>query len=455
MSSALNTDAYWDALIRRDARFDGRFFAGVKTTGIYCRPICPARKPHRRNVVFFVCAAAAEESGFRPCRRCRPETAPHTAAWIGTSATVSRALRLIDQGALDGNRSVDELAERLGMGSRQLRRLFQQHLAASPVSLAQTRRAHFARAVLEQTTLGLDEIAVASGFGSVRRFRDVMQQTFGHPPSKLRGTKSQSADLRLRLPFRPPLDFEHLLSFLDARAIPDIEEVSGPVYRRLVMIGEHRGQLEVRRLDETHLELKAELTLTPVLIDVTRRIRQVFDLDADSAVIDEALGRHPALRASIKKYPGLRVPGAFDGFETTVRAIVGQQVSVKAANTLMGRLISSHGPLTPGKLEMADIGSIGMPRSRVDTLQRAARTFTADTPELDQLAALKGIGPWTRDYLGMRVYRDPDAFPAGDLVLRRAAGKNEPLSTSALEKLARPWRPWRAYAAMHLWRMKS
>ncbi|MBX5481768.1 MAG: DNA-3-methyladenine glycosylase 2 family protein [Myxococcaceae bacterium] len=461
----LDPDTCYRALKSRDVRFDGRFFTAVKTTGIYCRPICPAKTPLRRNVTFFACAAAAEEAGFRPCRRCRPDAAPRTPTWMGASATVSRALRLIEEGALDGG-SVEALAERVGVGSRQLHRLFTEHLGTSPVRIARSHRAHFARALLDATDWPVAKVAHEAGFGSVRRFNEVIRAAFGAPPTELRRERARTAGLTLRLALRPPYDWDALLSFLAPRAIPGVEHIDAGVYRRTF----DGGWLQVRP-DEGHALV---LTVTPTrplrgeLMAITRRIRRMFDLNADPLAIAAVLSADPLLAPSVRARPGLRVPGAWDPFETCVRAILGQQVSVRAATTLSGRLVERFGtqidggPLglthhfpTPAKLERAAIESIGVPRARAECIRaiaRAAGTLSEPAGSLDaliaRLTALPGIGPWTAHYLAMRVFREPDAFPSGDLVLRKAAQTSTP---RALEARAESWRPWRAYAAMHLW----
>ncbi len=474
-------DIWYAAIRSRDARFDGRFFTGVKTTGIYCRPICPARTPLRKNVRFFACAAAAEEAGFRPCRRCRPESAPGSPAWLGVSATVSRALRLIEGGALDEG-DLPGLAAQLGVGERYLRRLFARHVGTAPNMVAQSRRAHFARVLLDATDSPVAEVALASGFNSVRRFNEVMRGIFDRTPTELRKRGGAGPETVLRLSFRPPLDWEALLAFLAARAIPGVEEVDGSVYRRTIAGG---GAIEVRRArDGRAVELRAQGVGTAGLLDVVRRVRRMFDLDADPLAIAACLRASERLARSVRARPGLRVPGAWDRFETLARAILGQQISVAAARTLAGRLARRFGtPIaatdagrggggragslthtfpTPDRLAGADLSTIGLPGPRAKSLAAVARAVARDpgllgaAPSLDalidRLCALPGVGPWTAHYVAMRACGEPDAFPAGDLVLRRAAGA---VSARRLEELADAWRPWRAYAALHLWALSS
>jgi AraC family transcriptional regulator of adaptative response / DNA-3-methyladenine glycosylase II len=457
----------------RDPRFDGRFFIGVTTTGIYCRPVCPAPSPKENHVRYFPSAAAAAEAGFRPCLRCRPEASPGAPAWLGSSTTVSRALRLMEEGGLaDG--SLEDLAARLGMGSRQLRRLFLQHLGATPVAVRQTRRLHFAKRLIDETELPFTEAALAAGFGSVRRFNSSFQTLYGRTPSQLRELARRSGasgagQYRFRLPFRPPFDWEALLGFLAPRAIPGVGVVDGESYRRSIEIHGKRGQIEVRRVASA-LELRIEFPDARELMTIIERVRRLFDLRADPAEIGARLASDPLLAERLKSRPGLRVPGAWDGFELAVRAILGQQVSVKGATTLSGRLAQTFGEriefgdgLThlfpgPARLAEADCSKIGLPGARAEAIRRlAAAVAQGDlvfggvvhpAKFLEQFKKLPGIGEWTAQYVAMRALGEPDAFPSGDLGLVRAAGVGD---AKQLEQHAEKWRPWRAYAAMHLW----
>jgi AraC family transcriptional regulator of adaptative response / DNA-3-methyladenine glycosylase II len=478
----LDPDVCYRALRTRDARFDGRFFTAVRSTGVYCRPVCPARTPKPENCRFLPCAAAAQEAGFRPCRRCRPESAPGTAAWLGTSATVSRALRLIGEGALDSG-SGHELAARLGIGERHLRRLFLQHLGASPVAVAQTRRVFFAAKLLEETDLPIAQVAFSSGFSSIRRFNDAIRSTFRLPPRELRRARRRPAcrsgpGVSLKLPYRPPLDWDALLRFFALRAIPGVERVASGCYVRTIRCGDTHGIVEVSAsLEENALRARLQLSGPAPLIGVAERLRQLFDLGADPREICAHLGADPGLARVIDASPGLRVPGAWDGFELAVRAILGQQISVRAASTFAGRLVAAHGepveiaePDTPNgaprllfprpeTLASADLTAIGLTRARA----RAISTLSAEVasgalvlgPGRDpesvrrQLESLDGVGPWTAEYVAMRSLREPDAFPATDLGLRRALGTS--LSAAELTRRAEAWRPWRAYAAVALW----
>jgi AraC family transcriptional regulator of adaptative response / DNA-3-methyladenine glycosylase II len=479
----LDPDVCYLALKSRDSRFDGRFFTAVVTTGVYCRPVCPAPLPRRRNVRFFACAAAAEDAGFRPCLRCRPEASPGTPAWIGTSASVNRALRLISEGYLD-TAGVDDLAERLGMGARHLRRLFITHLGASPIAVAKTRRVHFAKTLLDSTALPITEIAFCAGFSSIRRFNAIFRETFGRSPKQLRRGRHSGVDggssgcLGLRLPYRPPFDWQSLLGFLRPRAIPGVERVGESSYERTVRIGDVVGTIGVRNENTGRcLLLRIPAELSRYAPEITKRVRNLFDLRADPMSIESRLGRDPLLAAAVGKYPGLRIPGAWDGFETSVRAILGQQVSLKAATTIAGRIVKAYGEpfpdttdsrlthLFPGpeRLSAVRFTGMGMPAGRTGAIRGLSRALRGGDLRLDgtvgldeiteRLTALNGIGPWTANYIAMRVCREPDAFPSGDLALRRAVMEQDRSCTSeaALLKRAEAWRPWRAYATMYLW----
>jgi AraC family transcriptional regulator, regulatory protein of adaptative response / DNA-3-methyladenine glycosylase II len=477
----LDHDACYRAVCARDARFDGRFFTGVKTTGIYCRPICPARTPRLENVVFYPTAAAAQEAGFRPCLRCRPETAPDLGAWRGASNTVSRALVLIEMGAMDDG-SVDDLAGRLGVGERQLRRLFQLHLGASPIAVAQTRRVLLAKQLLHETRLPMTEIALAAGFGSLRRFNETFLALFNRPPSSLRRVAGRDisagdqGEISLLLRYQPPYDWVAMLGFLQVRAIPGIESVEGGVYRRSIGLDGAQGVVTVQPGEGNALRATVRFPKLSALPKIIARLRRVFDLAAEPAAISTQLAKDPTLAPLVAARPGLRVPGAWDEFELVVRAVLGQQITVPAAIGLAGRLVARFGekldepvlPLThvfpePDVLADADLAVLGMPRSRAKTLSAVAAAVVADPhifamgrsleEAIVQLRALPGIGEWTAQYIAMRQLREPDAFPAADIGLMRAMADSEGLRPSARELLARAeqWRPWRAYAAQHLW----
>jgi AraC family transcriptional regulator of adaptative response / DNA-3-methyladenine glycosylase II len=477
----LDADACYRALATRDRRFDGRFFTGVRSTGIYCRPICPAPTPRRENCVFLACAAAAETAGFRPCLRCRPESSPGTPAWLGTSASVSRALRLIGDGALDAG-GVPELAARLGIGERHLRRLFLTHLGAAPLAVASTRRVLFARRLLDETRLPIAQIALASGFASVRRFNEAMRAAFRTTPTALRrgrGSASTGSDLALRLPYRPPLPWDALLAFLAPRCSAGVEEVCGDAYRRSFEIAGAQGIVEVRPVPgRDHLLARIRLAEPAPLIRIAERLRTLFDLGADPGAIETALRTDRRLSRRLAALPGVRVPGSFDGFELAVRAILGQQVSVAAATCLAGRLAEQYGEAlrvsawpgsslrrifpTPAALAAIDARRAGIPRARAAAIRALARAVHSGELALDgsrdletsvrALAALPGIGEWTAQVVAMRALREPDAFPTGDLGLRRALGRaGRPATPARVRALAEAWRPWRAYAAALLW----
>lgn len=467
------------ARFTRDPRFDGRFFIGVLTTRIYCRPICPARPPKEENVRYFATAAAAAEAGLRPCLRCRPEASPGTPAWAGTSSTVSRALRLISESALEDG-GVETLALRLGVGARHLRRLFLQHLGASPVTVAQTRRLHFAKRLLNESTLPMNQIALASGFGSVRRFNSCFQKTYGRAPSKLRKLGSRPSpvsqdEYRFSLPFRPPFCWEALLDFLAPRATPGVESVENRLYRRTFLLHGEPGWMEVT-LDRAAdaLDVRIHYPQPRWLFLIVERIRAMFDLGADPEVYARQFRQDPLLRARIASKPGLRVPGSWDGFELAIRAVLGQQVTVRGATTLAGRLVHELGTRlegapglthlfpTPEKLADADLSCSGLPRARANTLRSLAsalvegRISFSGVVNLEEFTTsfrrIPGVGDWTAQYVAMRALSEPDAFPSGDLGLLHAAGFS---SARAMQARAEAWRPWRAYAAMYLWQTKT
>ena len=479
----LDADVCYRATKSRDARFDGRFFIGVRTTGIYCRPICPAPTPLRKNIEFHACAAAAEEAGFRACLRCRPETAPGSPAWLGTSATVTRGLRFIAEGALD-DENVDDFAARLGVGSRHLRRLFLEHVGATPIAVAQTRRVHFARKLVDETDLSITEIAFASGFASIRRFNTAFKKAFRHAPTDLRrrprkgAENSGSADLRLRLAYHAPLDWFSMLDFLRLRATAGVESVDTNSYRRTIAVDGATGVIVAEQSTERdELLLTVRIPEPKSLIRIVERVRSLFDLVADPREIAAHLKRDELLAPSLDMWPGLRVPGAWDGFELAVRAVLGQQVSVKGATTLAGRLAARFGdPLPesgcpslsrlfprPEVLAEADLATIGLTGARIVALRRLAAAIRDGSIRLDasvdpletreRLRAIPGIGAWTAEYIAMRSLHDPDAFPSSDLGLRRGAATNgKELTATQLLRRAERWRPWRAYAAMYLWK---
>jgi AraC family transcriptional regulator, regulatory protein of adaptative response / DNA-3-methyladenine glycosylase II len=463
------------ARLSRDPRFDGKFFIGVVGSRVYCRSICPAPTAKEKNVRYFATAAAAAEAGFRPCLRCRPECSPGTPAWMGTSNTVSRALRLIGESGLEDG-GVEVLAARLGVGSRHLRRLFLKHLGATPTAVAHTRRMHFAKKLIDETSLPMTQIALASGFGCVRRFNAGIRKVYHRTPTQIRRLARQKQtqpenQYLFRLRFRPPFDWKGMLAFLLPRAIPGVESVEGGCYRRSISLNGNHGYFEVS-LDEANNALAARVEFGDPrsLFFITERVRAMFDLNADWASIVQNLRTDPVLAARVEAHPGLRVPGCWSGFELAVRAILGQQVTVKGASTLAGRLVKAFGePFSaaggimhifprPEVLADADFTGIGLPRARAETIRALARAVrdgrisfdeVVDSAEfLARLCEIPGIGQWTAQYVAMRALGEPDAFPSSDLGLLRALNLK---NTRELEERAEAWRPWRAYAAMHLW----
>ncbi len=465
----------------RDPRFDGRFFIGVKTTGIYCRPICRVKMPRAENVSFYESAAAASEAGFRPCLRCRPETSPGTPAWQGTSTTVSRGLRLIHEGALD-EAGVGALADRLGVTTRHLSRLFVKHLGASPKTVAQTRKLQFAKQLIDATSLPMTEIALSAGYGSIRRFNDHFLTTYGRSPRSLRkegqvemSLEASGDGVMLRLPYREPYDFDGVLSFLGVRATPGVEAVIDGAYQRAITVNDETGFVSVTRAPDApalHLQVKGMSAAT--LMTVRQRVARIFDVDAIPEEINAAFRRDKTFYRFVRDNPGQRLPGAWDSFEVAVRAIVGQQVSVKGATTVMGRIAERYGKEvgcgfrtfpSPAALAELDESKLSMPRARAAAIKAFSAAVATGELELsgadgesfrDDVMQIKGIGPWTAEYMSMRVLGDPDAFLAGDLVLKKVASACLGIDDDqGLLDRADRWRPWRAYAGMHLWRQAA
>jgi AraC family transcriptional regulator of adaptative response / DNA-3-methyladenine glycosylase II len=494
----LTDDARYDALLARDRRFDGVFFVGVSTTGIYCRPICPARTPGRARCTFYDTPVQAEAAGYRACFRCRPELAPGNAEVDAVDQLVAAAAQRIAEGALN-EASVDDLAAELGVSARHLRRAMEARLGVSPLALAQSRRVALAKQLLQDTALPVTQIAFAAGFASVRRFNAAFTGVLGAPPSRLRRAHAEpsppapeagidgaavagppaAAGLVLRLDYRPPYEWEPALAFLAARAIPGVEIVGGGAYRRVVREGAAIGTISVRRApDRPALLLAVSPSLVPVLMPLVARVRRLFDLDARPDLIARVLGRDRRLAPLCAARPGLRVPGAIDTFEAAVRALLGQQISVAAATTLAGRFAAALGEpyaggdrLTrrfPSAREVAAAGPaaiarLGLPAARAAALHGLAAAIASGAVRLDgardldcfvaEITALPGIGPWTAHYLAMRALHLPDAFPAADLGVRKAlADRADSLpAVREIEQRAEAWRPFRAYAVLHLW----
>ena len=467
---------YYQAFLGKDVRFDGRFVAGVETTGIYCKPSCSAKKPASENVVFFDTPAEAEAAGFRSCRKCRPDATPGTPAWNGTSATVSRALRLIEDGVLDRT-NIDALCERLGIGARQLRRLFRKHLGTSPIQVARMRRADFARRLIETTGLSMTHIAETAGFGSIRRFNAVMNEVYGCPPTALRrGPAPGSAGLELEIPVRRPFAWDALLASLEGSATPGIEKVIDGRYYRTARFKQAVGEVCVSFGEaEAALRVRVSHSLNSYLLDVVSGVRRLFDVEADVGVITEHLSGDALLGASMQATPGLRVLGAFDHFETAVMTLLGQHISAEELAELAQRISEKYGKEietsqdglthvfpTPYVLSTAHLEVVGVPKRRSKSIQALAKAVHEGvlrldgSPSLDEalrgLRAIPGVGATTADYIAMRVYREPDAFPTNDQRLRAAASVDgTTLGAIELEARAERWRPWRAYAAMCLW----
>ena len=484
----MSDDARYAAIVARDRRFDGVFFVGVSTTGIYCRPICPVRTPGRPRCTFYATAAQAEHAGYRACFRCRPELAPGHAVVDAVDTLVATATRRIAEGALN-DESIDDLARDLGVTGRHLRRAIESRLGVSPIELAQTRRLALAKQLLQDTQLPITEIAFAAGFRSVRRFNASFVQRMRSAPTSVRRHASPLVGkpgdrgargitegdapydrVALRLDYRPPYDWARMLGFLAPRAIPGVERIADGAYNRVVHLGDAIGELTVRHATKRDaLELEVTPSLLPVLMPLVARVRRMFDLDARPDLIDAALRRDRSLAPLVAKRPGLRLPGAIDPFEASIRAMLGQQVSVVAATTLAGRFAAQLGtPIgdrfrfpTPAEVVAAGperIVKIGMPMARATAIHKLARAICDGRVKLDApselepfvaaLLELPGIGPWTAHYLAMRALHVPDAFPAADLgiqkALRRAGAKRAEIRAEA-------WRPFRSYAVMHLW----
>ncbi|MEU8391128.1 AlkA N-terminal domain-containing protein [Micromonospora sp. NPDC048843] len=485
------------AVDSRDQRFDGWFYTGVTSTGIYCRPSCPAITPKRQNVRFFPSAAAAQGAGLRACRRCRPDAAPGSPLWDVRADVVGRAMRLIADGVVDRD-GVPGLASRLGYTERHLHRMLSAEMGAGPLALARAQRAQTARILIETTDLAMAEIAFAAGFGSVRQFNDTLREVYASAPSDLRTARGRqqaptgAGTIALRLAYRPPLHSRALLDFLAVRALPGVEAVRDGTYHRGLRLPHGTGQVALTPVDG-HVAATLRLADLRDLAPAVARCRRLLDLDADPAAIDATLAADPALAPAVVAEPGIRVPRAVDGFEQAVRAIIGQQVSVTSARTTLTRLLTAHARVdheviatddgVPGRqlhdqrgepgdlrgflgaeelLGLPDSG-FGMPVGRREALRGLARAVVDGTVDLAagadreeavrRLLALPGIGPWTANYLAMRAFGDPDILLSSDLAVRRgAAALGLPDTPPTLDRYAERWRPWRSYATIRLWR---
>lgn len=449
------------ARLTRDPRFDGKFFIGVRGSGVYCRPICPAPTAREKNCTYFATAAAASEAGYRPCLRCRPESSPGTPAWLGTSTTVSRALRLIDKSGLEDG-GVEGLAARLGVGARHLRRLFLKHLGATPNAVAQTRRVHFAKKLIDETNLPMTELAIAAGYGSVRRFNAAIRKTYHRTPTQIRALARQTKSLPenhylFRLRFRPPYDWKAVLSFLAASAAPGVEVVDGTAYRRTISLNGCDGAIEIS-LDAKYPALLARIQFGDprALFFIVERIRAMFDLNADWTRVTKVLAPDPLLGPRIRSRPGLRVPGCWDGFELTVRAIldraspdsrgfVGRMARMFGRQFVAGQGLTHLFP-DPATLATADLDAAGIPRACAKSIRTVAAAICSGEIAFDRItesrsfvAGLRKIADLeepTAQYVAMRALGEPDIFP---------------IRNKALKSASQAWRPWRAYAAMYLW----
>jgi len=466
------------AVESRDPRFDGWLFSAVTTTGIYCRPSCPANTPRRRNVRFFRSAAAAQSAGFRSCRRCRPDASPGSPEWDVRGDLVGRAMRLIADGVVD-REGVAGLARRLGYSERQLNRQLLAEVGAGPLAVARAQRAQTARLLIDATALPMSEIAFAAGFSSVRQFNDVIHSVFAVTPTGLR-RKGRLRDqdtgtaISLRLPFRAPMASDALIDFFAHRAVTGVDEVVEGRYRRSTALPHGPGVIELSP-SEAHVSCRLKLTDLRDLSSAVQRCKRLLDLDADPTAIGEVLKADPRLAPLVRRMPGRRLPGATDPYELAVRAVLGQQVSVAGARTTAARLAAAYGHRLPqpdggvthlwprpADLADAELAELRMPAARRDTVRTLSRALANGDISLDagaswddvfeHLVALKGIGPWTASYIVMRCLRNPDAFMASDLgVLRGARKLGLPETPRALEQVAERWRPWRAYALQYLW----
>src|SRR5579863_865397 len=470
----MDDEQHYRAAVSKDARFDGVFFIAVTSTRIYCRPSCPAMTPKREHMRFYKTPAAAQQAGFRACKRCRPDASPGSPEWNIRADMTARAMRLIADGIVD-REGVDGLARSLGYEQRQVRRVLTAELGASPLALARAQRAQTARVLVETTKLPMGDIAFAAGFASIRQFNATMLEVFDTPPSRLRERAARHAPVTppgavgLRLPFRPPIDLPRLFVFLAARAVPGVEEVTAGTYRRTISLPNGRGILSLRIVDQARwVECELELDDLRDVTAAVQRCRRLLDLDADPDAVSGFLASDEVIGPLARACPGRRSPGHVDGDELAMRAVLGQQVSVAAARRLGARLTAAYGkPLeraegtlthcfpTAETLAGADPAMLPMPRSRASALTALAAALASGELSLDPgadwdraeagLLALPGIGPWTAAYIRMRALSDPDAFLPADVGVLSA------LSRLGAVPLAESWRPWRSYAVHHLW----
>jgi AraC family transcriptional regulator of adaptative response / DNA-3-methyladenine glycosylase II len=476
--------SYYKAYLARDPRFDGVFYIGVSSTKIYCRPICTAKTPKAENCRYFTSAEAAEKAAFRPCLRCRPELAPGNAPVDDAQRIASLLVQRLEESMADGSSRLEEIAAQFSLSSRQIRRILQQELGVSPIELLQTRRLLLAKQLLTETALPIIQLAFASGFSSLRRFNAAFSTHYCMPPTKLRkvmNTKGQkqmiSATISLQLSYRPPYDWEGILKFLSLRTLKEVEQIDSNSYCRAIQLGMHKGWISVcHQPTKNALRVDMSASLIPALPKLLNRLRHVFDLSARPDLIAEHLMPDPVLAQAITGNPGLRVPGAFDGFELAVRAILGQQITVKAATTLAGRWVEAFGEVieTPYRqvsrlcpspeciaaLQVEDLTALGITKIRAKSIIALAQAMAYGRLQLQagaqpeamikQLTALPGIGNWTANYIAMRALRWPDAFPKEDVALRNKLGN---ITAAQAEAMSQAWRPWRSYATLHLWQI--
>jgi AraC family transcriptional regulator, regulatory protein of adaptative response / DNA-3-methyladenine glycosylase II len=480
-----DTKSLYQALIARDARFDGLFFVGVTSTGIYCRPICPAKPPKEVNCRFYNTAQEAEQAGFRPCLRCRPELAPGNAPVDGSQRIAHLIVQRIEEGMTDEKSALESMAGEFKLSSRQIRRIIQKELGVPPIQLLLTRRLLLAKQLLTETKLSVTEIAFASGFSSLRRFNDAFTTRYRMPPTRLRkkaaedaSTMNGSGTSTLQLSYRSPYDWSGILAFLQARELKGVEWVTEGFYARTVHLGNHKGWIKVTQSKKKNaLLIEFTHTLAPVLPALLNRVRDLFDLSARPEIISGHFAGDKVLGPLVKANPGMRVPGAFNGFELGLRAILGQQVSVKSATTVAGRLVAALGEpivtpfseltrLTPSPRRVAqssvdELVKFGIVSARCKGILGLAHAQVSGKLSLDsgnhhnpeatiqRLAELPGIGPWTANYMAMRALRWPDAFPKEDIAVRHNLGG---VTAKQAEEMSQAWRPWRSYAVLHIWK---
>ena len=479
IGAPLDFERCYRAVESRDARFDGWFITAVKTTGIYCRPSCPTPvRPKRENVSFYPTAAAAQLAGYRACKRCRPDASPGSPEWNVRGDLVGRAMRLIADGTVDRD-GVAGLAHRLAVSERHLHRLLLSELGAGPLAIARAQRAQTARVLIETTDLPFTDVAFAAGFESIRQFNDTVREVFALTPTALRSAGWRRGDvadgaLTLRLPYRPPLDWSALSSWLRVRALPGVAEVNGRVYRRTLRLPRGAAVVALEPID-THIQCTLRLESMADLTSAVRQCRRLLDLDADPLSVVDILSKDRRLSKIVKRRPGLRAPGAVDGTELAIQAILGQQVSIAAARTLASRLVTANGDLIKiadaslthlfpraDAIAEADLAKLGVPATRRATLRALARAVADGTLALDpgadrsethrQLMRLPGIGEWTAGYIVMRALGDPDTFLSSDLGVKKAGARlGIGGNARAIAEHAAAWRPWRSYATHQLW----